>query len=613
MSSGLTQAESYLVASLSPTPPALRSGNNSSGPAPLLWTKRTCEALSTQANIHLHYYFAIKAGKSGQLPQDPLSIALIPRAIYLAWPYQLPPDVIPTFNINLIYSPPVPGAPWQGNTFYPAGSVVTSSANKGHYYTALTGGFSDSEPGEPVFPVDKPPKFRVGTLEWMDSGATFPTVPSAAGGGGAQGSGSGQTGGAQGGGSQGGGPQGGGGQGNGGGGKAQMWFPNTHYLLGDVVYNPENGHYFTVVVSKGGFSGSKPQSQSTPDPFPTIVAPPSLSDGEVQWRITNKEATDAWKKGSYSIGASILGANKLSYVMIGSTATKGSSGGTAKFPRVPVENVQQIDNEVLWLYSPQTVAAQDWQPNHTYYLGNAVLDGNNHVYVMVGSAAGATGSIDPTVQAGFVQNTVSDGDLLWGDMGTTPPDPAPDPWFQNTSYSLGKTVSAANGHYYQVIRFQAGISGDKKPSFVILQASTLVEPRNVIPDSGVMWLDLGVIRPLSLAADEPLRWQPNTSYGPKRVIFVPGIGGGRYYQALNNGGNSGPTSPFVNLAPALPITWQDAGTVVPSSVASGQPADQNLTLINLTLPQTHALSYFNLAFGVAVDFPPACFWLRSGK
>src|SRR5208282_626259 len=184
---------------------------------------------------HLHYYWAVKGGKSGSAPDDPLSVVRIPRAIYLTWPYQLPGDVIPTFNVNMVYTPPVPGAPWQGNTFYPAGSVVTSSSNSGRFYTALTGGFSDAEPREPNLPVDVPPTTDDGDLVWLDSGTTAPNVSAAS----SQPSGAGQGGG------QGGG-QGAGGAGGGGGtaAKPQQWLGHSHYLIGDVILDPYNGHYY---------------------------------------------------------------------------------------------------------------------------------------------------------------------------------------------------------------------------------------------------------------------------------------------------------------------------------------------------------------------------------
>jgi hypothetical protein len=544
----------------------------------------------------LHYYWAVKAGRSGSAPADPLSVGLIPRAIYLTWPYQLPGDVIPTFTVNVVYSPPVPGAPWQGNTFYPVGSVVTSSSNKGHYYTALTGGFSSSEPYQPLFPVNSPPTFQDGTLLWMDSGTSAPNIPPAAGAGSAtQSSG--------GGGGQGGAGQGGGGQSGGasGAGKPQLWFKNTHHIVGDVIFDPNNGHYYTVMNSTGGMSGPMPSAQGgSADPFPQSPAQTPLLDGQVQWIATSIKAPKAWAaKQTYTIGQEMQAADGRFYVMVGSIATSGLSGDATPFVRAPVSGARLIDKDVYWMYSPQITAAQDWQAQHPYSVGNAILDGNNHVYVMVGTATGITGSTDPVIQNGSGQPiTISDGDLLWVDIGTTAASPA-HAWVASNSYNIADVVRGANGHYYQVIRFIAGTSGSGT-EFPILEATTTIEPMVTIQDpdpEGVIWLDLGVIRPIGL--NRLLHWLPTTIYSQDDVIFVPEVGSGRYYRAYR-GGQSGNQSPFRNQSIELPVTWQDSGTTAPTSLASGQPADQTVSLINLTLPQAHSLSYFNIDAGVIV-------------
>jgi hypothetical protein len=48
--------------------------------------------------------------------------------------------------------------------------------------------------------------------------------------------------------------------------------------------------------------------------------------------------------------------------------------------------------------------------------------------------------------------------------------------------------------------------------------------------------------------------------------------------------------------------WQDIGTTSPASASLGtQPADQTVSLLNLTLPQVHSLVWFNLASGVVAS------------
>jgi len=724
--------------------------------------------LDSKKKQKLHYYLAIQGGSSGSIPDDPFSIIMIPRAIYLAWPYELQGDLVPTFNVNLVYTPPMPGAPWQGNTFYPAGSVVTSSRNQssvspttGHYYTALTGGFSSPEPGEPYFPGDVPPTYNDGNLVWLDAGTTAPSTTATPGAGSAQ--------------SGGGGGQGAGGQGTGGGqaagaggggaGKSQIWFPQTHYLLGDVILNPDNGHYYTVVKLTGGFSGPKPSSQPNQqatgkapaaDPFPTTPGQTQiLTDGQIQWELqtsTPAPPVQQWSANQpFSIGQAMKALNKQYYVMIASMATSGTSAAEPSyppFPTVPVVGTQITDNQITWkfvpggvaqqgwkpntLYSPRdyvyvgpyvyqmasTVAGnsgpapsypfvtapslstrvrdsqifwmlapngsaqQGWQPNTQYSVGQYVYGGPN-IYVMVGSPTGNTGGTDPTAQTGLAPLvTVSDGDLLWGDIGVSSTPPAHPLWAPNNNYSLGDPVSASNGHDYRVVRFVSGTSGPPpqspfpsptpgnspttrvadgtilwaadssapngvwtpntpygkgfvvyppedtsqsqrwkamntgtsgivpiRPVFPALQSNLVIEPStDPIEDGTIFWADRGVVRPITLAAGNQKPWKPGShggNYDAGDLIFVQRPGGGRYYEALNNG-STGEASPFANVSQVLPLTWQDSGTTAPASVATGQPADQTVSLINLTLPQSHSLSYFNIAAGVLIDFkqPP---------
>ncbi len=183
------------------------------------------------------------------------------NVFFLTWPFELPGDVVPTVSVNTVYTPPPPGAPWRPNTFYPAGSVVTSVYGNGHYYTAIKGGLSgDSD--EPAFPMDAVPRIQDGDIAWLDSGTTLPT-----------------------------------------GAKASAWLPNHYYCLGDAILDPYNGHYYTE------FDGNPPPTtgpcvQSAPpasplklsgpiptDPFP--VRPPELLpqqsfrvyDGSAIWEL----------------------------------------------------------------------------------------------------------------------------------------------------------------------------------------------------------------------------------------------------------------------------------------------------------------------------------------
>jgi uncharacterized membrane protein YgcG len=713
---------------------------------------------------HLHYYVAVRAGVSGAPPLDPLSIMTIPRAIYLAWPYQLPGDVLPTFTVNMIYTPPTPGAPWQGNTFYPAGSVITSSANNGRYYTALTGGFSSTEPNEPLLPVDVPPTTDDGDLVWLDAGANAPNVSAA---GGQQGGGQG----AGGGGASGGGNQGGGGNQAGGGnqsggnptaGKAQQWMARSHYQLGDTIVDPYNGHYYTMVRSRGGTSGQPPNGQQ--DPFPQATPSPTLRDGELLWMDQGLSADNAplWRSGYYTLGDTFVANGKM-YKVVGFSATAGNSaadpfsrvdpsgnqeisktvpdheltwsncatkprespckppgawkseslfdkddvvkaangrsyyvsqvsdgsksGKSGKAPSpfeglAPAPNGRIPDGQIEWQDSGSSGGGADWVAGKKYALGDTVT-ANNHLYVMVAAAGGSTGDTMPVIPG--KPSAISDGDLVWMDVeGPCKPNGS---WQSNTSYVLNFVVRSAHG-CYKVIRFIAGMSGGEptspfprkaagdnlppnpstvvdgsvvwksvtgpdqdgakkwqqgapfeendivhaeddpthywkaiqrgisgqipaQPPFGMTQPSTVAESQHPICDGGtgekcdggVQWLDSGIVRPIGLAGPVPL-WAANYSkYNARDVIFVPGIGmgNGRYYTALTEG-TTAAHMPDEFRSPTLPITWQDSGVTAPPSVASGQPADQNVALENLTLPQTHSLSYFNISTGAVFGF-----------
>jgi len=122
----------------------------------------------------------------------------------------------------------------------------------------------------------------------------------------------------------------GGGAGSGTAGKPQQWLERSHYLLGDVILDPYNGHYFTMVRSKGGTSGKPPANTNSSgqnnansaaaadDPFPT--SPPSaIRDGNLLWLSFGPGGPlPAWHAGNYSIGDGFT-SNGTLYRMVGFT------------------------------------------------------------------------------------------------------------------------------------------------------------------------------------------------------------------------------------------------------------------------------------------------------
>jgi hypothetical protein len=570
-----------------PTPTSVGNPNSA-----ILAAATTISRILAKFGGEKYFYRAMSTGTSGN-PKDPLSVEVIPRAIYLQWPYQLPGDIIPTFNVNLVYSPPMPGAPWQGDTYYPAGSVITSTTNNGHYYTALTGGFSSPEPNEPVLPADAPPVTQDGDVFWLDSGTSAPTT-----------SGASQTGG---------GVAGGGGQGAGGsgsGGKAQLWIPRSHYALGDTIIDPRTGHYFTMVRSKAGISGNRPTTGT--EPFPAIANQTILKDGDLLWLQlppgVNPANVVTWSAKHFFDRDQEFRSyvNGLYYRMVGSTATTGNSGTNEPFTNPPVMQ-HFVDGNLAWMDSGATApgSGRTWKPTTPFSLGDSAVGSDHKVYVVVG--AGASGQSQPVAGTapGQAGSLISDGDLLWMDLGR---DASRSGWVPDHPYGLDAIVSGANGDAYQVVRFTAGVSGPPPadpsktmPDLAILAQKTAIEAASqaVPSDNGITWLDRGVIRPIGITST-PGQWKANQQYSPGIVIFVPGIGNGRYYEASYEGPilSSGSRLPFANLTPQFPLTWQNSGTTAPSLV-SGTPApDQTVSLINLSLPQTHSLSYFNVAAGV---------------
>jgi hypothetical protein len=192
---------------------------------------------------------------------------------FVTWPYELPGDVIPTVSVNTIYTGPPSGAPWRPNTFYPAGSVVTSDYANGHFYTAIKGGLS-GDVTEPAFLVDVLPQVKDGDITWVDSGTTLTS-----------------------------------------GAKAAVWLARHYYCIGDAIFDPYNGHYYTALDANPDPAtgacgetavavGAKHSGPQPMGPFP--ISPPEVLpgqrlrvyDGSVLWELrSNLTGAPAWAPG----------------------------------------------------------------------------------------------------------------------------------------------------------------------------------------------------------------------------------------------------------------------------------------------------------------------------
>lgn len=590
---------------------------------------------------------------------------------YLTWPNQIPGDTVVTVNVNAIYTPPIPGDPWSPATFYPAGSVITSSSGDGHYYTAVTGGISGTG-AAPGFAGASTSQIRDGSVLWVDFGNTAP-----------QGTG------------------GGGGVGGGGGKPLALWSSNnTTYGAGQSIYDPYNGHYYMYVSATpaGAGTGRAPidpfslptisdqgvvwvdqgpylplgavanpwmantayavgswvgplgghyfqalvAGTSSPSPlvFPVAAAPAQVHDGSIQWRWQDAQGASrpvpaVWLATHlYSDGEWTLAQGHYLRAVRGGTSASAFSPNAVRIP----------DGSVQWVYLGVTAPAggcgDTWAPSHAYAVGacTSTSEGKYFAVVVAGRSA-----------AQFALPSVKDNELTWTDEGVTAPaGKALVKWQPNHHYEATDAIGPKNGHYFSptaagqsgarefttpVVRdgtviwepqgtgpgsaferqpdalYRVGdwmwINPDAKSYFKAIRAGTsLPAPlgARTISDLGVLWQDEGTTPPVVKA------WAVNSAYNKGDFVLTSN---GHYYQA-SSPGVSGPvpTQPYFGITSAntqtveaesagnLPIVWEDSGTTPPSSVSSGQPQDQTVSLLNLPFSQSHSLSYYNLASGV---------------
>jgi hypothetical protein len=210
--------------------------------------------------------------------------------LFLNWRAPLDGGVIPSISVNLIYTPPAPGLPWQPRTFYSEGSVVTNpDSNDGHFYTAISGGISGSSsskcgPGRPKYPPSfsatptkvcdcsytaacsapgsaKDPKCdpaepQTCGIVWLDTGTAVPSSPASANSPASLG----------------------------------IWIPGQTYKLGDSVVD-QNGHIYTAFEPSPSCTGSGAQQvcsktsgcdrPSFPETQPVAVQDPKC--GTLTW------------------------------------------------------------------------------------------------------------------------------------------------------------------------------------------------------------------------------------------------------------------------------------------------------------------------------------------
>jgi hypothetical protein len=310
-----------------------------------------------------------------------------------------------------------------------------------------------------------------GDLVWLDSGLSAPSVTAASNQGGAQG-GSGGTGGVS------------------GGGKPQQWLPKSHYMVGDIIVDSYNGHYYTMVSSKGGTSGS------AKEPFAPLPVTNTLHDGDFLWSKTNDPLTNgAWKPNVHYQIENVVTIDSGTYKAISTTATSGNSGN--KFPTK--ENAGRLeDNDIIWQHLGKDVSnTQAWNKNTSYSFGQEVSF-LGELYVVVLARGGNSGPKQPETPSGASgrPTMVSDNDLLWIVTGNSCTGPR---WAPNWSYELDAKVCSSDHHLYQMVRYVAGTSGPVPQSpFPAANPSNQHPYPRQVTDGSVTWVAYGLPQQLGI-------------------------------------------------------------------------------------------------------------------
>jgi hypothetical protein len=335
-----------------------------------------------------------------------------PSVVYLVWPGPLVADSLATISVNLIYTPVAPSLPWKPNTFYPAGSVVISSADgppNGHYYQALTGG--TSAPAAPPFDVGlvSVQEFHDGGpgLAWQKigpvceqgppaAGAAAPAPPIAG---------------------------------------LDVYKIKTEYSTGDLVMPPAPGncHFYSAIVKA---PSTKVLSADTPPAFtvsPTKPIPDANADGPLSWQDMGAISVPAWAPGiAYAEGAFVTASPSNGYFYQATVA--GVSG--AFQPAFPIEDGGTVTESarLIWLDAgpgatqPSSIKVlKKWTASTPYILGDGVLDNaTGHYYVAIqpgvsGVAPPQFAAPGPPLALPAPQIVPDSPPLQWQDIGTTPP------------------------------------------------------------------------------------------------------------------------------------------------------------------------------------------------
>jgi hypothetical protein len=245
-----------------------------------------------------------------------------------------------------------------------------------------------------------------------------------------------------------------------------------------------------------------------------------------------------------------------------------------------------------------------WQPRTKYAKASRVIPSPQNGYYYEAETEGVSGQTAPPFPL-LAGDTIREGsNLSWINKGLTTVNPATTPsWQPGIAYAKGAFVippNPPNGHYYETQT--SGVSGPNPPPFPTIAGDTVIEA------SSLTWVDVGPTLPASTKNFKA--WAANTAFFVGDVI--QDASSGHYYSVMQAGiSGVGPPSFSVpapgkvgeSVGNGTLIQWEDLGTTLPASVSSVgvPPSDQTVSLLTYTLPQVHALSYFNIATGVVVS------------
>jgi hypothetical protein len=443
---------------------------------------------------------------------------------YLIWPQELQGDAIPTVTVNIVYTPPVPGTPWQQNTVYPEGSVVTpepSSAN-GRYYTARIGGISGN--GPPCFQSvsDMKDKFTDGTVIWIDSG---PTAPS-----GAPAQPTGQT-------SQ---------------TPIQNWQPGHRYDFGNTIfYPPLNRYYMATTPGISGTAQVPGFAVKTYADGPNLIwvdsgatNPGAAGQAPAQWQPNHP----------YTAGQVIYEATASRYYTV---SIPGTSSDTPNKPRFAPATI--MDLNLVWTDLGTAVPAvaqlpiPTWTAQTPYRVGDVIFDpARGHYFTSI--QAGTSDVIPPITLKANQQVLVPDAaptrtasalpvneqmkvgqnniTVTWNDLGPSTSGPAKKacsgvikPWESKHPYQTNSCILANSGHYFQLdtMGSKDAISGDVSPAF----PPGLPDPpvQSLLP---IQWEDSGFAVPSLVSSGQPADQTATLTYTVPQVHS-------KYYFNLSSG------------------------------------------------------------------------------